>query len=102
MNMTEYGPSVKVKCTSLCNNFSYATKIRDEAQGPAHARDAPKDRPGRHGAARDRGPGADHRERHSREGRGTEAHLLRPLPRAQVCLPSLHGPLRGAKPRARA
>src|SRR3712207_2143159 len=98
--MTDYGSAVKVKCTNLCNNFFYATKIRDEAQSRAHAGDPPTDRRGRRGAARNYWPGADHRERHSREGGGTEAHLLRPLPRAQGPLPSLHGPPPGAKPPA--
>src|SRR5919112_4115010 len=98
--MTKYGLSVKVKYTNVCNNFFYATKIRDEAQGRAHAGDATKDRRGRHGAAPDCGPCADHRERHSREGWGAEAHLLRPLPRAQGPLPSLLGPPHGAIPPA--
>src|SRR5215213_6093618 len=101
-NMTEYAPSVKVKYTSLCNNFFYATKIRDEAQGRARAGDPPENHRGRRGAAPERGPCADHSERRSREGRGAEAHLLRPLPRAQGPLPGLHGPLLGAKPRTRA
>src|SRR5215204_6555414 len=98
--MTEYGPSVKVECTNLCNNFFHATQIRDEAQGRAHAGDPPEDHPSHRGAAPERGPGADHRERHRREGWGTEAHLLRPLPRAKGPLPSLHGSLPGAKPPA--
>src|ERR687893_1216044 len=100
--MTDYGSAVKIKCTSLCNNFFHATQIRDEAPSRARAGDPPEAHRGRRGAAPDRGPGADHRERHSREGGGTEAHLLRALPRAQGSLPSLHGPLRGAKSRARA
>src|SRR5688572_16638864 len=98
--MTEYGALVKVRCTNLCNNFSHATKIRDEAQGRARAGDPPEDHRSSCGAAPDRGPGADHRERHSREGWGAEAHLLRPLPRAQGPLPSLLGPPHGAKPPA--
>src|SRR5829696_3472214 len=71
--MTECGPSVKVECTNLCNNFFYGTKIRDEAQSGAHAGDAAKDRRGRRGAAPECGPGADHRERHRREG-GVQRH----------------------------
>src|SRR5919199_582110 len=98
--MTGGKPSVKVKCTNLCNNFFYGAKVQDEAQGRAPERDAPKDHRSRRGAAPDRGPGADHRERRSREGRRAEAHLLRSLPRAQGSLPSLYGPLPGAEPLA--
>src|SRR5215207_9392021 len=98
--MTENEPTVKVKCTSLCNNFYYGTKIRDEAQGRARPGDPPKDRRSSRGAAPDRGPCADHSERHSREGGGAEAHLLRPLPRTQGPLPGLYRPPPGAKPPA--
>jgi hypothetical protein len=62
--MTEYESPVKVKCTNLCNNFFYGTKIRDEAQSGAYAGDPPKDHRGSRGAAPDRGPGADHRYAH--------------------------------------
>ena len=57
--MTDNDSAVKVKCTSLCNNFFYATKIRDEAQGRARAGDPPEDHRGRRGAAPDRGTCAD-------------------------------------------
>ena len=50
----------------------------------------------------DRRSGADHGERHSREGGGAEAHLLRTLPRTEGPLPSLHGPPPGLESPARA
>src|SRR5215203_220939 len=100
--LTGYGPSVKVKCTKLCNNFSHAAQIRDEAQGRTHGGDPPEDHRGGRRAARDRRSGADHGERHSREGRGAEAHLLRTLPRTKGPLPSLHGPPPGLESPTRA
>src|SRR5215213_11247446 len=99
--MTGCDPLVKVQYTNMCNNFFYATKIRDEAQSRADAADPPEDHRSGHRAAPDGGPGAGHRERRSPEGWRAEAHLLRPLSRAQRPLPSLHGPLPRAKPPAR-
>src|SRR5829696_3443571 len=60
--MPENEPAVKVQYTSMCNNFFYATKIRDEAQSTAHAADPPTDHRSGHRAAPDGGPGAGHRE----------------------------------------
>jgi AcrR family transcriptional regulator len=37
--MTDYGSAVKVKCTSVCNNFFHATQVRDEAPSRAPERD---------------------------------------------------------------
>src|SRR5215207_1266213 len=61
IKMPENEATVKVNCTYLCNNFFYGTKIRDEAQSPAHAGDSPKDHRSGHRAAQDGGSGAGHR-----------------------------------------